>query len=220
MSTEGTQPDSLGNLSREVVGQIRFDPSEGLKERLEDLYLPTKRDLGRRSLFLSSQYRLVTRQGPGGVVQGEDGQVAERIRNALRRGNNRPNHLGSYMRQAEAMRGGRDFFALQFAIHLDREIAKAIDSDEMLSRQPILEPRERALKVVFVYDARSIFSDGQRERAVRSIGRYVTGQDIIPLDGGNRQQKSPNRGAYTTNARFTFTPLHHAPPRQPRGDTA
>lgn len=211
MNTEGTQSDSLGGLSREAVGQIRLDPSDGLKERLLDLYTPATRKLGEKSLYLSSQYRLVTYQGPGGIVRGEDGQIAERISKALRRGSNRPNHLGRYFRRAEEQRGGRNFLAFQFAVHLDPQIISAIDEDEMLQQQPILQPSERTIKTVLVYDGDSIVNGVLRERAIRSIGKFVTGQDIIPVDGGDSQQKSPNNQAYTVNARFTLSPHHHNP---------
>ena len=209
MSTEGNQLDSLVHLRREVVGQIRFDPSEGLKDRLNDLFIPARRELGRKSLFLSSQYRLIATQLPGGAIQGEQGQKAERIQRALRRGNDRPNPLGKYMRHASSMRSYGELFALQFAVHLDPQIIAAIANDELLSDQAIIPDRERNIKAILVYDAAHILEGKKRDMAVRAIGSYVTGQDILFEDGGDGQQKSPNSQAYTTKLRFTFSPPHH-----------
>ena len=74
MSTEEPELAPLVHFhfNRKVIGQIRFEPDEGLHERLADLYMPEyRRELGQRSLFLSSQYRLVSEQGPGGVIKRE-----------------------------------------------------------------------------------------------------------------------------------------------------
>ena len=210
MSTEGAPDTSLVpfTYSREAIGQIRFDPSEGLRERLADLFIPAKREIGRRSLFLSSQYKLIAQQASGGVIKGKEGQVAEHIDRALRPGKDRNNRLGKYMRKATVERGGQELLALQFAVHLDPQIMAAIDRDVILASEPLLPQGVGVVKAVLVYEAANIVEGKERDKAIRAIGTYVTGQEIILPNGGNIEQKSPNLQAYTNNLRFTFSPPH------------
>lgn len=210
MSTEGTPQDPLARLpiSREAIGQIRFDPSEALLDRLTDLYLPVKREVARRALFLSSQYKIIAQYGPGGVAQGEEGQLAERLDRALKPGVNSQNHLGRYMRQATVDRNGREFFALQFAVHLHPQIVSRIESDEKLSEELIFPRRDRVIKAFLAYDAEYILDGKRRDAAVRNIGKFVVGSEIMPHDGGEEGQLSQQPHAYVTNLRFRFSSPH------------
>ena len=210
MSTEGTPQDTLAHLSmrREAVGQIRFEPSESFCERLADVYLPEKREMARRAIFLSSQYRVVAQLGPGGTPRGVEGQVADRIHRSLQFGKDRRHLLGRYMRRADKIIGGHEMTALQFAIHLDPRVAAAIHGDEMLIEEQLLQERSPIIKALLVYDGASIHEGKKRDAAIRAIGEFVTGYEIIPADGGNEAQKSPNQAAYTSNLRFAFSPIH------------
>lgn len=212
MSTEGTELAPVVHFppNREVVGQIYFDPDKELQERLTGLYLPEyRRELGRRSLFLSSQYRLVAEQGPGGVIKGRQGQIAKHIERALEPGAKRNNHLSRYMKKAEAKRNDREFLAFQFAVRLDPQIVARIDNDEILRQEALLPGRSRSIKAVIVYETDKILKDEQRERAIRAIREYVTGSSIAHVDHENENRLSPHSRAFTTNLQFVFPPPHH-----------
>lgn len=207
MSTEGYPNDSLVHLPyhREAIGQIRFDPSDELKEQLAGLYQPEKREIAKKNMYLSSQYRLVAEQAHDGVIRGEAGRKAEHLRRALARSVTKTKRLSGYMRYAEANIHGHDMIALQFAVHLDRATINAIDSDEELSNEPILAPRSTAIKAVKVYDTKDMIGGRERERALRSLGAFVTGMELLRKGGGDERRVSPNDDAYVDNVRFTFT---------------
>ncbi len=213
MSTEEPELAPLVHFhfNRKVIGQIRFEPDEGLHERLADLYMPEyRRELGQRSLFLSSQYRLVAEQGPGGVIKGEQGQIAEHIERALMPGAKRNNHLSRYMKQAEAVRNDREFLALQFAIRLDPQIVATIDNDELLGQQALLPGRDRAMKAIIVYEVATILREERRARAIRAIREYVTGSAIANPEDEYINRQLPPSQAFTTNLQFVFPPRHFA----------
>lgn len=207
MSTEGHSEESLVHLPyhREAIGQIRFDPSEEMAHCLAGLYQPDRRESAKKGMYLSSQYRLVADQAPDGVIQGEAGRKAERLKRALGRSVTTKKRLSSYMRHAEANINGRDMFALQFAVHLDRVTINAIDGDEILSTEPILENRATTLKAIKVYDTNDMISGRDRERALRSLSTFVTGMEILSKGGGDERRMSPNDDAYVDNVRLTFT---------------
>lgn len=207
MSTEGYPNDSLVHLPyhREAIGQIRFDPSDELKVRLAALYQPPKRDLARRGLYLSSQYRMIAEQAPDGVIRGEAGQKAEHLRRALGRSVSITKRLSAYMRQADAVIDDKELFALQFAVHLDRATITAIDSDQTLASEPILQPKSTTIKVLKVYEVADMVGGRERDRAIRSLGSFVTGMEVMPHGGGDERIVSSNNRAYVENARFTFT---------------
>ena len=213
MSTRGTPRENLAHLSisRDAVGQIRFEPSESLRERLVDVYLPEKREMAQRAIFLSSQYRVVGKLGPGGTPRGVEGQIADRIHRTLQLGKDRRHHLGRYMRRGEKLMNGHELMALQFAVHLDPRVVAAIRSDTMLKGEQLLQDRNPSLKALLVYDGASIHEGRKRDAAVRAIGEFVTGYEIIPIEGGDETQESPNQDAYTSNLRFAFTPLRAQP---------
>ncbi len=192
---------------QELVMQMHFDPGDELRERLSELYLPSARDIGRRGLFLSSQYRMVTERLPGNRLAGNDGQKVAHIGNALKHSSGQ-NRLAQYMRLASAMRNGREYVALQFAVHLHPRTIDTLRSDELLQGEPILPPNENAVKAIVVYEANSILDGDHRQATLRKIGQFVSGLDILPHDGGNPQRRSLNQGAFVTNARFTASTPH------------
>lgn len=207
MSTEGHSEESLVHLPyhREAIGQIRFDPSEEMADSLAGLYQPDRRESAKKGMYLSSQYRLVADQAPDGAIQGEAGRKAEYLKRALARSVTTKKRLSSYMRHAEANINGYDMFALQFAVYLDRATVNAISGDELLSAEPILERRKNIVKAVKVYEVKDMLTGRDRERALRSLGKFVTGMDLMPKNGGSERMVSPNSQAYVDNVRFAFS---------------
>ena len=206
MTAEAGPYDNVTPLpGREVRGQIRFDPNEEFEEHLSGLFLPEKRELGRRGLFLASQYVLVSRLAGSQSLAGKDEQKAARLRRALQHGKDSQHRLNRYMQFAERTLGDHEFIALQFAIQLHPRTIHDIEHDDILRVEPLLRDGETAIKAVLVYEGSSIYGEKEREALIRKIGDYVMDDGITGRLESATQRRSPNSQAYVTNPRFTFS---------------